>query len=97
MAALVDRKSIEHLAKLAKLDLSEDEKNRFGNQLAQILEYVAALQALDVGIHQVELINKVFDNVRTDEPSQSLTADEVLKNAPSSDQGFIKVPSVLVI
>lgn len=94
MAELVNQKNIEHLAHLAKLDLTEDEKNRFGNQLAQILDYMGDLQALKVGPHHVELINGVLDNVRPDEVRRRLSAEQALKNAPSFHGSYFKVKAI---
>jgi aspartyl-tRNA(Asn)/glutamyl-tRNA(Gln) amidotransferase subunit C len=89
-------KDVEHIAKLAKLEFTDAEKEKFTHQLNQILEYVEQLNTLDTDnveplSHVIELRN-VF---RADEVKQGVSTEEALKNAPSKTDQFFKVPKVI--
>ena len=89
-------KDVEHIAKLAKLEFTDAEKEKFTHQLNQILEYVEQMNKLDTShveplSHVIELSN-VF---RADEVKQGVSTEEALKNAPSKTEKFFKVPKVI--
>jgi aspartyl-tRNA(Asn)/glutamyl-tRNA(Gln) amidotransferase subunit C len=89
-------KDVEHIAKLAKLEFTDAEKEKFKHQLNQILEYVEQMNTLDTShveplSHVIELSN-VF---RVDEVKQGVSTEEALKNAPSKTEEFFKVPKVI--
>ena len=89
-------KDVEHIAKLAKLEFTDAEKEKFTHQLNQILEYVEQMNRLDTShveplSHVIELSN-VF---RADEVKQGVSTEEALKNAPSKTEEFFKVPKVI--
>lgn len=88
--------SVEHLSRLARLSLTEDEKERFGGQLSDILKYVETLNELDT--RNAEPTSHVIDlrNVtREDEPRESLPRDEALMNAPDGTERFYRVPKII--
>lgn len=92
----VTRKQVEHIADLARLQLDEGELEEYTAQLNKILEYVDKLNELDTEnvkplSHPVEGTN-VF---REDELKPSINREEVLKNAPSKNEEFFKVPKVI--
>jgi aspartyl-tRNA(Asn)/glutamyl-tRNA(Gln) amidotransferase subunit C len=92
----VTRKDVEHIAKLAKLEFSEEEKEIFTHQLNDILAYMEQLNKLDT--EKVEPLSHVIElsNVfRKDEVKKGLKTEEALKNAPSKDEKFFKVPKVI--
>ena len=89
-------KDVEHIAKLAKLEFTDAEKEKFTHQLNQILEYMEQMNKLDTSrveplSHVIELSN-VF---RVDEVKQGVSTEEALKNAPSKTEEFFKVPKVI--
>ena len=88
---------IDKLAKLARLGLTEAEKQSLAEQMTDILEYVKQLDEVDVS--QVEPTSQVtgLKNVtREDKIFRSdIDRDELLSNAPDTENGFIKVKSVL--
>jgi aspartyl-tRNA(Asn)/glutamyl-tRNA(Gln) amidotransferase subunit C len=89
-------KDVEHVAKLARLYLSDEEKEQFTEQLNEILQYFAKLNELDT--EQIEPTSHVLpiSNVmREDEARPSWPLDKVLLNAPDEEDGNIKVPAVL--
>ncbi len=88
--------SIDHLAKLARLSLTEDEKDRFAAQLGSILTYVETLGELDTA--HVEPTSHVIalENVtREDVARPSLDRDEALANAPDRTDRFYRVPKII--
>ena len=87
---------VEHIAQLARLGLSEAEKELFASQLSAILDYVRVLQELDTELvppttTAVPLENVWFEDVV--EPS--LPRDDILSNAPDVVDGFFRVRAVL--
>jgi len=91
--ASIDREQILHVARLARLDLTEDEVERLGTQLNDILAAVAKVSELDLDdveptSHPLDLVNVWAD----DEPHASLSSDEALANAPEREGDFFKVP-----
>ncbi len=87
---------VEHIAQLARLELSADEKERFRGQLSAILEYAARLQAVDT--RQIPPTSTVLASacyLRPDEPGESLSQADVLRNAPQVQDGQFRVPPVL--
>ena len=87
---------VVHVARLARLDLSEEEINLYTHQLRDVLEYAAAVAALDTtGVpptaHPLPLTNVLRD----DEPQPSLNRDEVLAMAPEVEDGRFRVPRIL--
>ena len=87
---------VRHVAKLARLALSEEELARFGPQLESILAYIDKLAEVDTSnvepmAHALPLHNVFCEDVI--EPS--LPLEEVLKNAPQTDGPFFKVPKII--
>lgn len=87
---------VRHVARLARLQLTEAEAELFGRQLNQILAYVEQLKALDVtGIeptaHAVPRVNVM----RPDDPRPGLSQAEVLANAPAHANGLFLVPKIV--
>jgi aspartyl-tRNA(Asn)/glutamyl-tRNA(Gln) amidotransferase subunit C len=87
---------VEHIAELARLRLSEDEKARYREQLSEILDYAARLQAVDTsGISPTSSVLPARNALRKDEPRPGLSLEEVLRNAPETEKGQFRVPPVL--
>jgi aspartyl-tRNA(Asn)/glutamyl-tRNA(Gln) amidotransferase subunit C len=91
-----ERFSVEHIARLARLDLSDEEKELFGSQLSDILRYVEKLGELDTSTveptsHVLELTNVIRD----DRPRPSLPPEEALSNAPDRVDNFYRVPRII--
>ncbi|MCK4325708.1 Asp-tRNA(Asn)/Glu-tRNA(Gln) amidotransferase subunit GatC [bacterium] len=92
----ISKKDVEHVAKLARLRLAEEEKEKFGKQLSEILEYVEKLNELDT--EKVEPTSHVvpLKNVmREDEVRPSLPVEDVLRNAPVREGKYFKVPKII--
>jgi aspartyl-tRNA(Asn)/glutamyl-tRNA(Gln) amidotransferase subunit C len=92
----ITRADVEHVARLARLALTDDEIERFAAELASIIEHsddVAALELDDVAptAHPLPLVN-VF---RADSVEPTLDRDEVLSQAPATEDGRFRVPRIL--
>ena len=86
---------VEHIASLARLNLTDDEKSRFRQQLSSILDYVTMLQELDTSaIAPTSSVLPVECQQRLDEPKPSLSTSELLANAPEAKDNQFKVPPV---
>ncbi len=96
MADRITRDDVAHVAWLARLQLTEDELDRFTGQLGAVLDHAADVEALDVGdvpptAHPLPLENVL----RADTPRPGLDRDVVLGMAPSAEDGRFRVPPVL--
>jgi aspartyl-tRNA(Asn)/glutamyl-tRNA(Gln) amidotransferase subunit C len=92
----VTLKDVEHVAALARLSFTDEEKAKLTGQLNTILAYMEQLNQLDTtGVeplsHVIEL-NNVF---REDVLTSSVTREEALQNAPAKSEKFFKVPKVI--
>ena len=90
----ITREQVAHVARLARLALTDEELERFGEQLSAILEAVGKVAELDLRdvpptSHPLDLVNVLAD----DEPRPSLPLEDALANAPDPDGGFFAVPA----
>jgi aspartyl-tRNA(Asn)/glutamyl-tRNA(Gln) amidotransferase subunit C len=87
---------IEKVAKLARLELSEEEKKTFGNQLEQILTYMEQLNRLDTsGVEPTSHAIPIQNVFREDETRPSFPREEVMDIAPEEEDGHFKVPRII--
>ena len=89
---------VERIASLAQLELTDDEKQLFTRQLADILSYAEQLQAIDTtGVPATAHVNVAPRAEREDEPRPSLSIEDAVANAPdgSPDAGMFRVPRVI--
>lgn len=92
----IERKTVEHVAKLARLQLSPEELDRYQRQLGAILDYVDQLAKVDVaGLEPLVQAVDTFNVMREDDPAASLPRAEALKNAPEKTGDFFVVPKVV--
>jgi aspartyl-tRNA(Asn)/glutamyl-tRNA(Gln) amidotransferase subunit C len=89
----ISPEEVRHVARLARLKLSDEELVRFGEQLSAILEAVGKVAELDLAdvpptAHPLDVVNVWAD----DEPRPSLPVEEALANAPDRDGTFFRVP-----
>jgi len=89
-------KDVEHIADLAKLELSPQEKDQFRGQLSAILDYAAVLQQVDTSaIPPSATISPLQNVMREDKVTPSLPAEDILANAPDAEEGCFRVPAIL--
>jgi aspartyl-tRNA(Asn)/glutamyl-tRNA(Gln) amidotransferase subunit C len=94
--ASISRDDVAHVARLARLELTDDELGLFTAQLAAVLEHAADVEALDVGdvpptMHPYPLRNVLRD----DDVRPGVDREEVLGQAPAAEDGRFKVPPIL--
>jgi aspartyl-tRNA(Asn)/glutamyl-tRNA(Gln) amidotransferase subunit C len=87
---------VDHIAELARLRLTPEEKERYREQLSAILDYAARLQALDTaGIPPTASVLPPHSALRPDQPQPGLSLQELLRNAPEVQDDQFRVPPVL--
>jgi aspartyl-tRNA(Asn)/glutamyl-tRNA(Gln) amidotransferase subunit C len=92
----IERKTVEHVAKLARLQLSPEEADRMQKQLGAILDYVDQLGKVDIaGLEPLVQAVDTHNVMREDAPAGSLPRAEALKNAPEKTGDFFVVPKVV--
>ena len=91
---MIDRDDVRHVARLARLELSEDEVEGMARELAGVLAHIATIDELDLdGVAPTSHVVAVENALRADEPRPSLPRDRALADAPEIvDDGFA-VPS----
>lgn len=90
------KEEVEHIAALARLELTEDEIERYRQQLSAILDYAARLNEVDTShIPPTSSVLPARSRLRLDEVRPSLPLDELLANAPQAEEGQFRVPPVL--
>ena len=92
----ITMRDVEHVARLSRLALTDQEKERMRRELDGILSYIDKLRALDTAnvpptSHAVPMTNVM----REDEPRPSLAQDEMLANAPERSGEFFRVPKII--
>jgi len=87
---------IEKVARLARLELSGEEKVTFGEQLEQILAYMEQLDRLDTaGVEPTSHAIPIHNAFREDETRPSFPQEEVLSISPDQEDGHFKVPRII--
>ncbi len=91
----ISLEDVEHIANLARINLTEDEKFRFREQLSAILDYVAQLQKVDTTtVEPMAMVFKTDDPLRPDEVRPGLTTGELLGAADQVARSQFKIPPV---
>lgn len=93
---MLSREQVEQVAFLARLELTDEEKDRLTGHLNQILENFEKLQELDTSaVEPTSHVIPVENVFREDKSRPSLTVDEVLANAPEEQDGCFAVPRIV--
>jgi aspartyl-tRNA(Asn)/glutamyl-tRNA(Gln) amidotransferase subunit C len=93
---MISREDVEHVARLARLALSDAEKDRMREQLNAILAHIDALRAVDTaGVAPTSHAVPVVNVMRDDEPRPCLPQDAALANAPDRAGEFFRVPRII--
>ena len=93
----IDEKTVKHVARLSRINLSKEEVKLYQKQLGDILGYINKLDELDTKdtlptSHPLESLKNVF---RKDAVKKSLSAEDALENAPARKESFFKVPKII--
>jgi aspartyl-tRNA(Asn)/glutamyl-tRNA(Gln) amidotransferase subunit C len=92
----ISKQEVEHVAKLARLELAEGEKDKLIDQLSNILTYVETLNGLDTkGVEPTSHVLDIKNVMRDDVSAPSLLQEQALANAPEKAAGHFKVPKII--
>ena len=92
----VSKHDIEHIAMLARIDLTDEEKALFGSQLSSILDYMEKLNELDTSdIEPTSHVLSLQNVMREDTVRDSIPREDALMNAPSHIEKFYRVPKII--
>jgi len=93
---MIDRKTVENVAKLARLGMTEEDITTFQQQLSVILENIKILQEADVsGVSPTAHASRLTNVMRVDTPQPSYPPEVLLANAPNQEDNYLKVNAVL--
>jgi aspartyl-tRNA(Asn)/glutamyl-tRNA(Gln) amidotransferase subunit C len=91
---MIDRDQVLHVARLARLRLSDEEVERMAGEMSQILEHVELMNELDLeGVEPTAHAVQLENVLREDVPRPSLPREKALENAPDPFEGGFRVPS----
>jgi aspartyl-tRNA(Asn)/glutamyl-tRNA(Gln) amidotransferase subunit C len=94
--AKITKREVEHVARLARLELTEEEMERMTAQLDAILGYIEKLNELDTsGVEPTTTVIPMVSVMREDEVRPSLKPEEALANAPDRHDEFFRVPRII--
>ena len=92
----LSKKEVEHIAWLAHIELSDEEKALFTEQFNEILDYFQKIDKVDTeGVEPTYHVLDLENVSRKDETKPSLTTEEALKNAPKKEKKFLKAPRIV--
>ncbi len=92
----ITKQEVEHVAGLARLELSDNEKANLIDQLSNILTYVEQLNELDTkGVDPTSHVLDISNVMREDIPHESLAQEKALANAPDKTAGHYRVPLII--
>jgi aspartyl-tRNA(Asn)/glutamyl-tRNA(Gln) amidotransferase subunit C len=89
---MVTEHDVQHIAELADVGINKDELATFTHQFNAILDY---FDTLDTVKGNAAVKSELFNVLREDEVEPSLPQDDILRNAPAQEDGFIKAPRVM--
>ncbi|MBP7087827.1 MAG: Asp-tRNA(Asn)/Glu-tRNA(Gln) amidotransferase subunit GatC [Candidatus Omnitrophica bacterium] len=93
---MVDKKTVEYVANLARIKITEEEKNYLATQLSKIIEYIDKLKNLKVeGIEPMRGTHIHRNILREDKASPSIFKEDILSNSPQREKNYFKVPKVI--
>ncbi|MEW8973389.1 MAG: Asp-tRNA(Asn)/Glu-tRNA(Gln) amidotransferase subunit GatC [Tissierellaceae bacterium] len=93
---MISREDILHMAELAKLSISDDEMDRYVDNLNKMIEVVDKIKELDTDNSEPNYnVNNLINPLREDEIKESLPSEEVLKNTTEEQYGYFKILRVV--
>lgn len=92
----ISEEQVKHVAKLAKLAFADEELASFTDQLGKIIDMVEMLEEVDTeGVPFTSNVVETVNVMRQDRAQAGWNRDELLKNVPETEDGFIKVPAII--
>jgi aspartyl-tRNA(Asn)/glutamyl-tRNA(Gln) amidotransferase subunit C len=96
MTQTIDTKTVKHVAQLVRLGISEEQAQKFSGQFSSIIEYFNMLNEVDTEhVIPASDVANAENVLREDIVQPSMDREEFLRNAPQSERGYVKVPTVL--
>ncbi len=96
---MISRKDLEHIGWLSRLELSEEDKEKYTPTLNSVLDYFGELDEVNTEsiepTYHVLPVNNVFRDDTVGVPTSSLSQEDVLSNAPKKQDGFFKAPRMM--
>ena len=92
---MITKKDVLHIAKLSKLEFSDEEIEKFTTEMSTIVEYVNTLQGVDTSDVEDQTTVLPLNDLRADEVEPSLSQEDAIKNAPKKRTGGFSVPQVV--
>lgn len=93
---MLQRNDVEHLGLLARISLTEEEKDEFTSELDSVLSYVGEISSVATEADAIPLVGELRNVMRADDvlnPGGEFT-EEILKNAPATEDGYVKVKQI---
>lgn len=95
---MISKETVEYISKLARIELTEDEKKRFGDELAAILDFIGALNEIDtLGVAPMTGGTREENRFRPDETISDVlegAGTDLTSAAPGKKNGYVSVPSI---
>ena len=92
---MINKEEVKHVAKLARLELTDEEVNKYSQQLGSILEYVEQMNEVNTtGIEPMPHAIPVYNVMREDIVKYEQTKEELMANAPFEEEGLFRVPKI---
>ena len=92
----ISEEQVKHVAKLAKLSFSDDELHEFTSQLGKIIDMVETLEEVDTeGVPFTSNVAETINVMREDIAAEGWNRQELMRNVPESEEGFIKVAAII--
>jgi aspartyl-tRNA(Asn)/glutamyl-tRNA(Gln) amidotransferase subunit C len=92
--AVIDRDQVLHVARLARLSLSEDEIEQMSRELSSVLDHIEKISELDLeGVKPTSHVVELENVLRADEPRESIARERILEGAPDVAAGGFRVPT----
>ena len=92
----IREEQVKHVAKLAKLSFSDDELHEFTSQIGKIIDMVETLEEVDTeGVPFTSNVAETINVMREDIAAEGWNRQELMRNVPESEDGFIKVPAII--
>ncbi len=92
---MITIKDVEHVAKLARLELTDEEKELYAKQLGEVLKYVDQMNEVDTtGVKPMAQVVDLVNVMREDKVHCEITKQALMSNAPDEENGYFKVPKI---
>lgn len=92
----ISKEDVKFIAKLAKLEFTDNEIDDFTDKLSQVIQYVDKLkEANTANVKPTYHVNNIYNVMREDKVEESLSRDKVFSNAPDEENGYFRIPRIL--